>query len=208
MSSPTTRLLSAWLRRLRKKGPRSFFLGLVELLSLTQRTARKLKDEVEVYELDVTDTSHLDKITESLQAKWGSLDGVLHAIAFAPASCLGGGFLDAPWEDVATALNVSAFSFKSLTTAFCHCSRKPAAAPWLVSISMLRWRGLLMTGWALKAALESTSRYLARDLGADNVRVNLVAAGPVRTMAAKSIPGFDKFEDAFTSRAPSGLGHS
>ena len=172
--------------------------GAGRALSLTQRTARKLKDEVEVYELDVTDASHLEQITASLQAKWGSLDGVLHAIAFAPASCLGGGFLDAPWEDVATALNVSAYSFKSLTKALLPLF-KEAGGGSVVGLdfdAQVAWPAYDWMGVS-KAALESTSRYLARDLGADKVRVNLIAAGPVRTLAAKSIPGFDQIRRGF-----------
>ena len=192
-------------RRAQEEGAEIVLSGAGRALSLTQRTARKLKDEPEVFELDVTNDEHLAGIQSALQQKWGSLDGVLHAIAFAPASCLGGGFTEAPWEDVATALQISAYSLKSLTAALLPLFRANGggAVVGLDFDATVAWPAYDWMGVA-KAALESTSRYLARDLGADKVRVNLVAAGPVRTLAAKSIPGFDKFEDAFNGRAPLG----
>jgi enoyl-[acyl-carrier protein] reductase I len=129
---------------------------------------------------------------------------VLHSIGFAPASCLGESFLDAPFADVATAVEVSAFSFKSLAVA-----TLPLFGPDGGSIlgmdfdATVAWPAYNWMGVA-KAALESTSRYLARELGPRKIRVNLVAAGPVRTMAARSIPGFGQFEDAWEVRAPMG----
>lgn len=174
-------------------------------LSLTQRTARKLKHEPEVIELDVTDDRHLLDATSLLEAKWGRLDGVLHAIAFAPQDCLGGDFLKATWQDVATALHVSAYSFKALTQAMLPLFRANGSGS-VVGLDFdatVAWPAYDWMGVS-KATLESTSRYLARDLGTDNIRVNLVAAGPVRTVAAKSIPGFSRFEDAWDGRAPLG----
>ncbi len=174
-------------------------------LSLTKRTARKLKTEPEVLELDVTVPEHLSALTVALQNKWGALDGALHAIAFAPNTALGGNFLNTEWDDVSTAVNISAYSFKSLTTALLPLFRQSGGGSVVgldfdatVAFPGYDWMGVA------KAALESTSRYLARDVGADKVRVNLVAAGPVRTMAAKSIPGFSKFEDVWGERAPLG----
>jgi enoyl-[acyl-carrier protein] reductase I len=129
---------------------------------------------------------------------------VLHAIGFAPESCLGGGFLTAPWEDVAVALQVSAYSLKALAVA---CKPLMQRGGTVVALdfdnSRVAWPVYDWMGVA-KAALEATARYLARDLGPDRIRVNLVAAGPIRTIAARSIPGFEQFEDAWSERAPLG----
>jgi enoyl-[acyl-carrier protein] reductase I len=136
------------------------------------------------------------------------LDGVMHSIAFAPPSCLGGDFLDAPWEDVATAVHVSAFSLKSLAVATLPLFGPDGGS--LVGLTFdarVAWPAYDWMGVA-KAGLESTARYLARELGPKRIRVNLVAAGPIRTMAAKSIPGFSEFEDAWNGRAPLGWDNS
>ncbi len=147
----------------------------------------------------------MDAVAEDLQPRWGALDGVLHSIGFAPPSCLGGGFLDAGWEDVKVALEVSAYSLKVLAAGF-RPLMQAAGGGSLVGLDFdatVAWPGYDWMGVA-KAALESTARYLARDLGADRIRVNLVAAGPVKTMAAKSIPGFSRFEEVWDDRAPLG----
>jgi enoyl-[acyl-carrier protein] reductase I len=143
-------------------------------------------------------------LAERVREHVDGIDGVVHAIAFAPASCLGGDFLDAPWPDVATAVQVSAYSLKSLATAALPLFGPDGGA--IVGLDFdarFAWPAYDWMGVA-KAALESTSRYLARELGPRHIRVNLVAAGPVRTMAAKSIPGFSQFEDAWDGRAPLG----
>jgi enoyl-[acyl-carrier protein] reductase I len=133
------------------------------------------------------------------------VDGVLHAIGFAPSSCLGGGFLDAPWEDVSVALQVSTYSLKVLAAGLLPLLRAAGAGS-IVGLDFDATKAWPSYDWmgVAKAALESCARYLARELGPDHVRVNLVAAGPMRTMAAKSIPGFAKFEDAWDERAPLG----
>lgn len=174
-------------------------------LSLTRRVARHLPAPPDVLELDVTVAAHVEAVAADIEDRWGRLDGVLHSIGFAPPSCLGGGFLDAPWEDVKVALEVSAFSLKTLASGM----RKLMVASGGGSVvgldfdATVAWPGYDWMGVA-KSALESTCRYLARDLGPDHVRVNLVAAGPVKTMAARSIPGFSAFEDAWDGRAPLG----
>jgi len=140
-----------------------------------------------------------------LRSRWGAIDGLLHSIGFAPASCLGGGFLDAKWDDVKVALEVSAYSLKLLAVGM-RPLLQAAGGGSIVGLDFdatVAWPGYDWMGVA-KAALESTARYLARDLGADRIRVNLVAAGPVKTMAAKSIPGFSRFEDVWAARAPLG----
>ncbi|MFN0089911.1 MAG: enoyl-ACP reductase FabI [Acidimicrobiales bacterium] len=172
-------------------------------LSLTERVARKLEGPPEVFELDVTVPDHLSKARELLAAKWGRLDGALHAIAFAPESCLGGNFMGAGWDDVAVALHVSAYSLKALAEAVAPLMSEGGSIVGLDFDARVAWPAYDWMGVA-KAALESTSRYLARDLGPSRIRVNLVAAGPIKTIAAKSIPGFAAFEGAFAARAPLG----
>jgi enoyl-[acyl-carrier protein] reductase I len=173
-------------------------------MRLTERTARKLPVAADVLELDVTEPTQVEAVREELTDRWGRLDGVLHAIGFAPESCLGGGFLDAPWEDVAVALHVSAYSLKALAAGM-----RPLLATargtvvGLTFDATIAWPAYDWMGVA-KAAFESTARYLARELGADGITVNLISAGPIRTMAAKSIPGFSRFEDTWNDRSPLG----
>jgi len=174
-------------------------------LSLTRRTARKLPREVDVLEIDVTEPDQLAAAAAELRRRWERLDGVLHAIGFAPQDCLGGDIMRAGWEDVSVALNVSAYSLKALVEAFLP-QLEAAGRSSVVGLDFdatVAWPAYDWMGVA-KAALESLSRYLARDLGPKGVRVNLVAAGPIRTMAAKSIPSFAAFEDTWGSRAPLG----
>jgi enoyl-[acyl-carrier protein] reductase I len=188
-----------------KEGAQIVLTGAGRGLSLTRRVAKHLPDTPDVLELDVTVPAHMEAVVQDLQSRWGALDGALHAIGFAPAACLGGGFLEAGWEDVKVALEVSAFSLKVLATGV-RDLMGAAGGGSIVGLDFdatVAWPGYDWMGVA-KAALESTSRYLARDLGGERIRVNLVAAGPIRTMAAKSIPGFKSFEDAWDGRAPLG----
>src|SRR5205823_10427949 len=147
--------------------------------------------------------AHFEELTASLSARWGSVDGVLHAIGFAPETCLGGEFLAAGWDDVAVALRVSAYSLKALAGAVLPLMKEGGSIVALDFDARQSWPSYDWMGVA-KAALESVARYLARDLGPLGVRVNLVAAGPVRTMSARAIPGFDRFEETWTARAPLG----
>jgi enoyl ACP reductase len=187
-------------RRAQEEGAEVVLTSFGRAMSLTQRAARRLPEPVEIVELDVSDTAHLASLAERVG---GRLDGVLHAIAFAPESCLGGGFLTAPWEDVAVAVQVSAYSLKALAVA---CRPLMTAGGSIVGLDFDATQAWPVYDWmgVAKAAFESTARYLARDLGGDGIRVNLIAAGPVRTVAAKSIPGFDQFEDVWQKRAPLG----
>ncbi len=180
-------------------------------MSLTKRVARRLPTEPDVLELDVTNPEHLSALGGELEQRWGRLDGVLHAIGFAPAACLGGDFLGAGWDDVATAMHTSAYSLKALAEmalplmkgAGTADGRSGGSIVGLDFDARVAWPAYDWMGVA-KAALESTCRYLARDLGPAGIRVNLVAAGPLKTVAAKSIDGFAKFEDAWVARAPLG----
>ncbi|HMD46537.1 MAG TPA: enoyl-ACP reductase FabI [Acidimicrobiales bacterium] len=177
-------------------------------LSLTRRTARKLPRPAEVLEIDVTEPAQLAAAAETLGRGWGRLDGLLHAIGFAPPECLGDDMFGADWDQVSVALEISTYSLKALVGAF-RPLLEVAGADGGASVVGLDFDATV--AWPLynwmgvaKAALESLSRYLARDLGPSGIRVNLVAAGPVRTMAAKSIPGFVRFEDTWAQRAPLG----
>ena len=186
-----------------QEGAEIILTGAGRGLSLTERTARKLPSEALVFELDVTEADHLRSVREAVQERWDRVDGVLHAIGFAPAVCLGGTFMEATWDDVAVALNVSAYSLKALVDAFGPLMPPGSSLVGLDFDATVAWPAYDWMGVA-KAAVESTARYLARELGSRQIRVNLVAAGPLRTMAAKSIPGFGAFEEAWQNRAPLG----
>jgi meromycolic acid enoyl-[acyl-carrier-protein] reductase len=174
-------------------------------MRLTERVARTLPEPADVVELDVTDPAQHAALTETLGARWGKVDGALHAIGFAPEACLGqeDGLLSAGWDDVATALHVSAYSLKALTQTLLPLMPDGGSVVGLDFDAAQVWPAYDWMGVA-KAALEATNRYLARDVGALGVRVNLVAAGPLRTLAARSIPHFAAMEDAWGRRAPLG----
>ena len=172
-------------------------------LSLVERIAKRLPKPAPLIELDVTNTEHLDGLAGKVREHVDGIDGVVHAIAFAPQSCLGGGFLDAPWADVATALQVSTYSYKSLAMACLPLMQSGGSIVGLTFDATQAWPVYDWMGVA-KAGLESANRYLALHLGKRGIRANLVSAGPLRTMAAKSIPGFEQFETAWTERAPLG----
>ncbi|MGD9796812.1 MAG: enoyl-ACP reductase FabI [Acidimicrobiia bacterium] len=174
------------------------------VMSLTKRVARKLPGPVEVLELDVSDPAHVTALAPSLRALgWNRVDGAVHSIAFAPPSCLGRGMFEAPWEDVATAVQVSAFSLRSLIDAVLPLMGPGGSIVGYTFDATVAWPAYDWMGVA-KAAFESANRYLARDLGPRGIRVNLIAAGPVRTVAAKAIPGFATFEEVWDARAPLG----
>jgi enoyl-[acyl-carrier protein] reductase I len=168
---------------------------------LTERIAGRLPQPAPVIQLDVTNKEDLAALPDRVREHVDGLDGVVHSIGFAPEAALGGNFLNTEWDDVAVALQVSAFSLKSLTMAARPLFTGGGSVVGLDFDAQVAWPKYDWMGVA-KAALESTSRYLARDLGPENIRVNLVAAGPIRTMAAKSIPGFEEFEKVWNERAP------
>jgi meromycolic acid enoyl-[acyl-carrier-protein] reductase len=172
-------------------------------LSLVERIAKRLPDPPPVLELDVTDPDHLDSLTERVSAYVDRLDGLVHAVAFAPQDAMGGNFLKTTWDDVATAVQVSTYSLKSLAVAALPLMTGGGSIVGLDFDASVAWPGYDWMGVA-KAGLESCSRYLARDLGGKGIRVNLVSAGPLRTMAFRSIPGSEKFEGVWAERAPLG----
>lgn len=190
-------------RLAQKEGAEILLTGVGSGMKHTLRTAKKLEIEVDVLELDVSDPDHLVAAREEIASCWGSIDGALHSIGFAPAVCLGGTFMEATWEDVSVAMNVSAYSLKALADVVAPLMTDGGSIVGLDFDNTMTWPSYDWMGVA-KSALESTSRYLARYLGPQQIRVNLVAAGPIKTIAARSIPGFSKFEDVWDERAPLG----
>lgn len=172
-------------------------------MKLTQAFAKRLPVTAPVVQLDVTSSEDLDSLADQVREHTDRLDGVVHSIGFAPQSVMGGNFLSAEWDDVATAVQVSTFSYKSLVTAAQPLMTDGGAYVGLTFDAGFAWPVYDWMGVA-KAGLESANRYLARDLGPSGIRANLVSAGPIRTTAAKSIPGFEAMEDAWPRRAPLG----
>jgi enoyl ACP reductase len=176
--------------------------------SITRRTAKQLDDVGEIIELDVTDPAQIDAAVLEIESRFGRLDGLVHAIGYAPASCLGSGMFVAPFEDVSVAMHASTYSLAALVGAFHPLLQKSTAlgGASVVALDFDGSRAYPMYDWmgVMKAALESLGRYLAREVGPDKIRVNMLASGPIRTMAAKSIPGFSLFEETWGDRAPLG----
>lgn len=173
--------------------------------SLTERVSKKLPSPPEVLELDVNKTEDLEAVSAEIMSRWGRLDGLLHAIGYMPADGLGGNFLNTSWESVATGFQTSAFSLKALSVGMLE-PMKAAGGASVVSLDFdgrFAWPIYDWMGVA-KAGLEAVTRYLARDLGPFGIRVNAISAGPIRTMAGKSIPGFDQIADRWLDRAPLG----
>jgi len=190
-------------RLAQQEGAQVILTSFGRQLRLTQAIAKRLPAPAPVVELDVTDDAHLAALADTVREHADHLDGVVHSIGFAPQSVLGGNFLAGQWADVATALQVSAFSLKSLAVAAQPLLSGGGSVVGLTFDASVAWPVYDWMGVA-KAAFESTSRYLARDLGPHGIRVNLVAAGPVKTTAAKSIPGFEAVEGGWDERAPLG----
>ncbi len=172
-------------------------------INLTARTARRLDPEPPVLQLDVNEPQDLEALARDLGERWGELDGVVHAIAFAPEDALGGNFLATQWPSVATALQTSAYSLKALSVGLAELMGPGSSVVGLDFDARIAWPAYDWMGVA-KAALEATSRYLARDLGPRGIRVNLVSAGPVRTLAARGIDGFEGIEGEWDRQAPLG----
>jgi enoyl-[acyl-carrier protein] reductase I len=173
---------------------------------ITEKVARRLPSPPDVLQMDVNNPDDVAVVAAEVTSRWGRLDGVLHAIAFAPQDAIGGNFLTAPWESVAVAVQTSTYSLKALSVGMLD-PLKVAGADGGASVVSLTFDGRV--AWPIydwmgvaKAGLEATTRYLARDLGEFGIRVNTVSAGPIRTMAGKSIPGFDAIAGAWSTRAP------
>ncbi len=176
------------------------------VVSITGKSARRLHPVPDVLDMDVTDVAAVRAAAEECRRRWGGVDGVLHAIGFAPEDALGGNFLNTPWESVATAMHVSAFSLKTLAAEFAPLMAGTPGGGSVVSLTFDGSRAWPLYDWMgpAKAALEAITRYLARDLGRQGIRVNAVSAGPLETMAARSIPGFRGLKEMWGERAPLG----
>ncbi len=190
-------------RLAQEQGAEIALSGFGRARSLTERTAKRLEPVPPVLELDVNNPEDVEAVAGDLKERWGGLDGVVHAIAFAPEDALGGNFLTTGWPSVATALQTSAYSLKALTVGLADIMKPGASVVGLDFDARVAWPAYDWMGVA-KAALESTSRYLARDLGERGIRVNLVSAGPIKTLAAKGISGFDEIEGEWERQAPLG----
>ena len=173
-------------------------------MSLTRRSAQRLSPAPDVLEMDVTNVAQVRAVAGQVSERWGGLDAVVHAIGFAPEDCLGGGFLEAPWSSVSTAFEISSYSLRTLAAEFVPLMPKSGGS--LVTLTFDATVAWPLYDWMgpAKAALEAIARYLARDLGRRGVRVNTVAAGPLGTIAAKSIPGFETLEASWGLQAPLG----
>lgn len=192
-------------RTAHEQGAEVVLTGFGRGLRITRSLGERFGPGCAVLEMDVTRPDHVAAVAADLERRWGRVDGILHAVAFAPDTALGGNFLDAPWSDVATAVHVSTYSFATLGRVFAPLL-KAAGGGSLVGVDFDAaqvWPGYDWMGVA-KAGLESCCRYLAHSLGPQGTRVNLVAAGPLRTIAAKAIPSLGSIESAWQDRAPLG----
>jgi enoyl-[acyl-carrier protein] reductase I len=191
-------------RACQEQGAQIVLTNFGRTVSLTEKTARRLPDPPDVLEMDVNEPAQIEAVRDELAGRWGSLDGFLHAIAFAPQDALGGNFLRTPWESVATAIQTSAYSLKAIAAGMLPLMESDGGS--IVSLDFdarVAWPIYDWMGVA-KAGLESITRYLARDLGPMGIRVNTVSAGPLKTMAGKGIPGFERIADTWARRAPLG----
>ncbi len=191
-------------RACQEQGAQIVLTSFGRAMSLTEKVARRLPDPPDVLEMDANDPAQVDALRDELAARWGTVDGFLHAIAFAPQDALGGNFLHTPWESAATAFQTSAFSLKAIAVGLLPLMEASGGA--IVSLDFdgrFAWPVYDWMGVA-KAGLESVTRYLARDLGPKKIRVNTVSAGPLKTMAGKGIPGFEQIADVWGRRAPLG----
>jgi enoyl ACP reductase len=187
-----------------EQGAEIVLTGFGRAKGLTDKSARRLPETPDVLEMDANDPGQIEAVARELDARWGQVDGFLHAIAFAPADALGGGFLDTPWESVQTAFQTSAYSLKAIASGLLPLMKDAGGS--IVSLDFDATVAWPIYDWmgVSKAGLEAVSRYLARYLGMHGIRVNCVSAGPLRTMAAKAIPGFDLLAEAWGTRAPLG----
>ncbi len=195
----------AWhaARIAQEEGAEIIATGFGRGLRLTERSVQRLPEACDVLELDINDPSHVEALVADLSSRWGKIDGALHAIAFAPADALGGNFLDTPVESAQTAFVTSAFSYKTLGVALLPLMKRAGGGA-LVAMDFDNTQAWPAYDWmgVAKSALQSVTRYLARDLGEFGIRVNAVSAGPLATVAAKSIPGFERFDEVWAERSP------
>ena len=194
----------AWhvARIAQEEGAEIVATGFGRGLRITERSVQRLPNPCPVLELDINDPAQVASLVEDLTERWGRVDGALHAIAFAPDDALGGNFLTTPPESAQIAFMTSAFSYKTLAVSLLPLMEAGGGA--LVTLDFDNTQAWPAYDWmgVAKSALVSVTRYLARDLGSHRIRVNAVSAGPLSTVAAKSIPGFDAFDRVWKERAP------
>jgi enoyl-[acyl-carrier protein] reductase I len=191
-------------RRVQELGGEVILTGFGRTKRMTERSARQLPRTADVLELDVNEPEDLERVSAELAARWGSLDGLLHAIAYAPPDALGGRFLDTPLQSAVATYQTSAFSLKALVSALLPLLESAPQGAGVVGLDFdagVAWPSYDWMGVA-KAALEAVTRYLARDLGSRSIRVNLVSAGPIETLAAGGVPGFSELSGAWSATAP------
>lgn len=197
----------AWhvARVAQEEGAEIVCTGFGRGLRLTERSVQRLPRPTDVLELDINDPAQVEAVQADLGRRWGRVDGALHAIAYAPEDALGGNFLNTPAESAQIAFVTSAFSYKTLAVAM-RPLLEAAGGGGLVTLDFDNSQAWPAYDWmgVAKSALQSVTRYLARDLGPSKIRVNAVSAGPLGTVAAKSIPGFDAFDRVWSARAPLG----
>lgn len=186
-----------------EQGAKVVLTGVGRTLKVTEAMGRRLSVEANVVELDVTNPAHLAALPDAVREHVPHLDGVVHSIGFAPQSVMGGNFMTGQWEDVSTAIHISAYSLKALAEATVPLMTNGGSIVGLTFDGRFAWPVYDWMGVA-KASFEAISRYLARDLGAQGIRCNLVSAGPLKTTAAKHIPGFDQMESKWSERSPLG----
>jgi enoyl ACP reductase len=196
----------ATARRAQELGADVILTGFGRTKRMTERAARELAPAADVLELDVNDSEDLVRLRESLMSRWGVLDGLLHAVAYAPPDALGGQFLDTPADSATIAYRTSAFSLKALVAELLPLLEQASGGAGVVGLDFdgqVAWPAYDWMGVA-KAALEAVARYLARDLGSHGVTMNLVSAGPIDTLAASGIPSFSSLAGLWSDTAPLG----
>jgi enoyl-[acyl-carrier protein] reductase I len=183
-------------------GAEVLLTGFPRDLDRTRAAADQLPGSIDVVGFDATDPDDTARLTATVAERWGHLDGALHAIAFAPPDALAGPLLDARRDGIGLAFQTSTVSLATLATVVARLA--PTTGASLVGLDFDASGAWPVYNWmgVCKAGLESLNRYLARDLGAAGIRVNLVAAGPIHTRAAGGIPGFDALLDAWAAGAP------
>ncbi|PKQ26011.1 MAG: enoyl-[acyl-carrier-protein] reductase FabI [Actinobacteria bacterium HGW-Actinobacteria-4] len=190
-------------RLCQEQGATVVLTGMGKTMKITQSMGRRLPVEAQVVELDVTDQEQIDSLADRVKEIVPHLDGAVHSIGFAPQSVMGGNFMAGAWEDVSVAMHISAYSLKALAASVAPLMVNGGSIVGLTFDGRYAWPVYDWMGVA-KAAFEATSRYVARDLGPQGIRCNLVSAGPIKTTAAKHIPGFDQMESKWSERAPLG----
>ncbi|MGO9322576.1 MAG: enoyl-ACP reductase FabI [Solirubrobacteraceae bacterium] len=190
--------------RAQELGAEVLLTGFGRTRRMTERAAGQLPQRVEVLELDVNSPQDIERLRAELDRRWGALDGLLHAVAYAPPDALGGGFMDTPLESAVIAYQTSAFSLKALVAGLLPLLEAAPDGAGVVGLDFdasMAWPSYDWMGVA-KAALEAVARYLARELGPRAIRVNLVSAGPIETLAAGGIPGFSQLAEVWSQTAP------